>query len=256
MKNNAKNWQRIVPMFAFAVLVAAAMIMPANAEVLPGKPSVSPLDSVVHGKTYGEWSAAWQQWASSISVNKHPLFDTPPSNPSCAEGQSGPVWFLGGRFCGTEEPTCNSSLVVRSCTVPAGKSLFFPVLNISCLDAEAKNGFCFNAAPFITEMRAEIAGVIDKTRGLTVTVDGKPIKSDLKKDFRVQSTGYQTLLPENNLYEAIGEPVIVAGSYLGVDDGIYVMLDPLKKGQHTLNFKGTFPQFNFSLDVTYHLTIE
>jgi hypothetical protein len=35
-----------------------------------------------------------------------------------------------------------------------------------------------------------------------------------------------------------------------------VMLDPLKKGQHSLNFKGTFPQFNFSLDVTYHLTID
>ena len=41
-------------------------------------------DSVVYGRTYGDWNAAWQQWADSISTANHPLFD----NGDCSLGQS------------------------------------------------------------------------------------------------------------------------------------------------------------------------
>jgi len=34
------------------------------------------------------------------------------------------------------------------------------------------------------------------------------------------------------------------------------MLDPLPKGHHSFNLKGTFPQFNFSLDISYRLIVE
>jgi hypothetical protein len=66
---------------------------------------------------------------------------------------------------------------------------------------------------------------------------------------------YTSILPEGNTYQAQGEPVIVAGSYWGVDDGVYLMLEPLSKGTHTLNFKGTFPQFDFDLDFSYSLIV-
>ena len=256
MNNSAKNTHRIAAILAVAVFMAVTIIIPVYAEVLPGKPSVSPPSAVIYGKTYAEWAAAWHQWTDSIPYAKHPLFDTPPADPSCAEGQSGPVWFLGGRFCGSEQTECNSSVVVRSCTVPAGKSLFFPVVNAACLDVEAQNNYCFGAGPVITDMRSALASLIDLVTDLEVTVDHKRIKSDLKKDFRVQSPVYPTIVPADNYYQAIAEPEVVAGTYLGVDDGVYVMLDPLRKGKHTLRFKGTFPQYNFSLDVTYYLTIE
>ena len=92
---------------------------------------------------------------------------------------------------------------------------------------------------------------------LAVTLDGKVIKGDLKKNFRVQSYVYPVLLPDGNLLQAVGETIIVSGSYLGVDDGIYIMLPPLPVGSHTLNFRGTFPApVNFTLDFTYNLTVQ
>jgi hypothetical protein len=252
MKNNAKTWKRIVSMVAIAVLMAVAMFAPVYAHD-DGKPGVYPRDSVVFGRDYGEWSAAWRQWADSMPWTNHPLFDTA----DCSEGQSGPVWFLGGRFCGTEQPGCDNSQVKRSCKVPPGKPLFFPVVNNACIDGETKINACFDlTAPNIALMRDRLAGSIDPVTGLGVTVDGKPMKGNLKKDFRVQSVVYPTLVTDNSLFVAIGEPAIVAGTYFGVDDGIYVMLEPLEKGKHTLKFKGTFPQYDFSLDVTYFLTVE
>lgn len=38
-------------------------------------------------------------------------------------------------------------------------------------------------------------------------------------------------------------------------DGAYVMLGPLSDGAHTIHFGGSFPAFNFSLDITYHLVV-
>lgn len=209
-------------------------------------------DSIIYGRSFSEWSSAWQQWANSIPASEHPLFD----KADCSKGQSGPVWFLGGKFCSTEDASCPSEPAERSCSVPKEKALFFPVVNVSCLDIEAKNGLCGDAGPFITQMRDFIGGLIDPVADLQVTLNGKKIKGDLKKDFRVQSVAYPVLLPDGNLLQAIGETIVVAGSYLGVDDGIYIMLPPLPAGTHTLNFKGTFPQFNFTLDFTYNLTVQ
>ena len=56
---------------------------------------------------------------------------------------------------------------------------------------------------------------------------------------------------------ADGEPQNKAGNYLVVDDGIYVMLEPLTKGAHTLNFKGSFTNpFVFDLDFTHELDVK
>jgi hypothetical protein len=232
------------------VLITATLFTSAYAD----QPKVYTQDSVVFNRTFSDWSAAWHQWADSMPAKKHPLFDTA----SCSEGQSGPVWFLGGRFCAIDiNPECENAPAVRTCDIPEGVALYFPVLNSACLDAEAANGLCLEAGPFIPQMRKVIADIIDQTTGLQVTVDGERIEGNLRKKFRVQSNVYTSLLPEGNLYQALGEPVIVKGSYVGVGDGVYVMLKPLKKGNHTLNLKGSFPpQFNFSLDFTYNLIVQ
>src|SRR4029077_20020533 len=48
------------------------------------------------GVTYGEWTARWWQWLLSIPGPVNTNLDTTGAN--CAQGQSGPVWFLAGRF--------------------------------------------------------------------------------------------------------------------------------------------------------------
>jgi hypothetical protein len=238
----------------FFAFIAATLFTP----VYANQPKVYTRDSVVFNRTFADWSAAWRQWADSMPASAHPLFDTA----SCSEGNSGPVWFLGGRFCAVGINDCNSLPAVRTCEVPEGVALYFPVLNSACLDGEAAAEQCISepkapsAGPFISQMRKVMAEAIDQTTGLQVTVDGKSIKGNLLKDFRVQSTVYTSLVPENSLYKAIGEPNIVKGTYLGVDDGVYVMLKPLKKGSHTLKFKGSFPQFDFDLDFDYILIVQ
>jgi hypothetical protein len=240
----------------FLAFIAATLFSPAYADGprdYRDRPEVYTKDSVVFNRTLADWSAAWRQWADSMPAKKHPLFDTA----SCSEGNSGPVWFLGGRFCSPDvNPDCNNAPAVRSCEVPKGVALYFPVLNFACLDKEAANGLCLEAGPFIPQIRKVAAENIDQTTSLEVSVDGKRLKGNLLEDFRVQSTVYTSLLPEGNLYQALGEPVIGLGSYVGVDDGVYVMLKPLSKGNHTLNFKGSFPQFDFNLDFTYNLIVQ
>jgi hypothetical protein len=39
------------------------------------------------------------------------------------------------------------------------------------------------------------------------------------------------------------------------DDGYYLMLAPLSPGSHTVHFGGEAPALNFTIDVTYHITV-
>src|SRR5215213_4315010 len=79
--------------------------------------AVLPPSSKPYGKTYGEWSAVWWQWALSQPVEAHPFIDDPAFD--VTSGQSGSVWFLGTPF-GT---------VTRSVTIPSGKALLIGLLN-------------------------------------------------------------------------------------------------------------------------------
>lgn len=47
-----------------------------------------------------------------------------------------------------------------------------------------------------------------------------------------------------------------SGRHLGVTDSACLMLEPLPKGHHSFNLKGTFPLFNLSLDFSYGLIVE
>ena len=72
----------------------------------------------VYGKTYGEWTAKWWQWAHSLPAATNPLRQE--GMVDCSHGQSGPVWFLAGTLGGGAE---------RTCTIPHRKALLFPLVN-------------------------------------------------------------------------------------------------------------------------------
>ena len=80
---------------ALIALVLLLQLTPALAAQNPN-PGVLPPDSHPFGKTYGEWSNAWWQWAYSIPAPNNPVLDTTGAN--CDVGQSGQVWFLAGSF--------------------------------------------------------------------------------------------------------------------------------------------------------------
>src|SRR6266700_1791762 len=104
--------------FALIALVFLLQVTPALAEQNPN-PGVVTTTSYPFGKNYGEWSHAWWLWEYSIPAPNNPVLDTTGAN--CDVGQSGQVWFLAGSF--------TSGTITRTCTVPHGKALFFPIFN-------------------------------------------------------------------------------------------------------------------------------
>ena len=204
-----------------------------NVTVLPedlGNHDIAPPNSEPYGKSYSEWSARWWQWAYSIPAAENPVSDT--TGEYADEGQDGPVWFLAGNFGGT---------TVRDVFVPEGKSLYFPILN--------QNWVTFPTDPILTipELRAIIRPYMDNAT-LSCVIDHKAVKN--LSLYREDSAVFTTTVPDGNL---LGLP---AGDYAPcVDNGYYLMLDPLDPGQHTIHFTGKNSDASFQLDVTYHLTV-
>src|SRR5713101_9232359 len=87
------NWKKLIAVLIVLGLIVAVPGVPGAFAKNPN-PGVLPPQSHAFGMTYGEWSAAWWQWAFSLPVDHHPLFDTA----DCSAGQSGKVWFLGASF--------------------------------------------------------------------------------------------------------------------------------------------------------------
>ncbi len=257
--NRARRLFSLLPLTAVAVTTLLAACSDSNslAENDPGiaansgstQTMVVPPGERVFGRSYGEWTAAWWQWAYGIPVPSNPLFDETGS--LCSSGQSGPVWFLAGVFNAT------GTAVRNACVVPAGKVLLVPVLNGECSNVEG-NGTTE------AEWRACAAAQMDLAVDVAANLDGAPVP-DIAS-YRVQSPrAYRLTLPDNNILQLFGYDA-PAGScmptgpgctrYRSFADGYYVMLAPPSPGPHTIHVHGAIPTFGFTLDVTYHLKVQ
>ncbi len=201
---------------------------------------IPPLQAAPDDVDLRSLTAEWWQWALSIPASENPVAD--PTGAKCVVGQRGPVWFLAGSFGET---------VTRTCSVPAGKVLFFPVANGSFFDSP---GLCGQGASIsVPEARAGLAAFIGGLTDLAVEVNGKAVGMQ-----RIRSRVFTVALPEDNLFDAVcaADGGMPAGIYApAVDDGYYVRLKPLKPGNHTLHFHAENAEVGFAIDTTYHLTV-
>ena len=191
-----------------------------------------------------ELTGEWWQWALSIPNDQNPQTDA--SGQYCMVGQRGPIWFLAGVFGGGPP-------VARTCAVPEGKPLFFPVINSFFNNTPD----CFQGGENydVKKLISLIKPSIDEAQNLSVTVDGGSLNK--KQIQRVLSLPFPTWFPGDNIYgpNACGTamPLPAAIYSPSMDDGYYVLLPPLKVGPHTLQFhaeSGTFLQ-----TVIYNLTV-
>ena len=202
-----------------------------------------PPNAKVVGKSYGEWAAAWWQWAFAIPAADNPLLvDTLAAGDLCDVDQPKKVFFLGGVFN-------ESHSAKRACTISPGTTLFFPILNF-----ENDNYLCIEDNDLsVSELRDQVKAIIDTATNLALEVDGRAV--DLSRN-RFTSPVFAVTLPADNLLQAVGCSDALPGTYKPVvDDGYYVALHPLPPGKHTIHFHGTLPDFGFTLDITYHLTV-
>lgn len=234
MKHMQSSHIRRIAFVAGAVALLVGLALSSAPTASATNPGILPPQSSAYGQTYGEWAADWWTWV--IEQGFWPLVDS--TGEDCAVGQSGQVWFLAGSWVGPVE---------RTCEVPAGKALFFPVQNYAW--------FSFPDDPYIgypdypepggeEVVRAGLAAYNDGTGGRYASIDGVEVE-DLD-DYRVTSPEFEALLPDGN---AFGLPEMTLGP--NYDDGWYLMLAPLSVGEHEIEFTGD----DGDQDIKYNLEV-
>jgi hypothetical protein len=228
---------RFVSALCFSMLLVICPTFASNDDDQGAK--VLPPNAKFQGRTYGEWSAKWWEWALSIPTAKNPILDD--DGKDCDKKQKGSVWFLAGTFGGPG--------VIRECTLPPGKAIFFPILNNVAIDTDPTDT--------VASLRAQAAGPpISTVSELNATVDGIPLKGLFQ--FHFLSPVFSFQLPNDGLLP-LGICLPLDQDNTGfcetaVSDGYWLLLHPLNEGQHTIFFQALTSD-GFTVEVTYHLAV-
>jgi len=200
---------------------------------------VFPIKSHPYGKSYGVWGQEFAQWLFNFGPFDYPLFQ-PDGEVDCSKNQIGPVWFLYGVGGGSVE---------RSCTIPAGKAVFFNPFS------------AFSWAPDYgnteEEVRQDAAGDVASVQNMGVIIDGILVNDPFVYRGTSPEGGFVLTIEEGTILDFY--EVIEAGDYYpAISDGYYIMLKPLSVGEHTIHWfaEGVQPVWGpYSWNVTWQLTV-
>lgn len=190
-------------------------------------------DSRPLGKSFAEWTVKWWQWVYSIPRDKNPITDS--TGELCDVGQSGEVWFLGGK------PADKSSkLPVRNCYIPKGLSILFPVINCEANQIEFPqlddDGLIENV---ITHMKL-ISSKVCYVNGIQIPVQhvkSEPVIFDIEITY-------------DNVFG-----LRRAGRTMASADGYWVFLKPLREGDYFVTFSGSCSGGIRKSGAEYHLKV-
>lgn len=221
-----------------AILIASLMGLGAAALAAPVAPtdggaaatSTSPLlapDEQVGWVTQAEWSRRWWEWAFSFDDDFSPVADR--TGAQCGNRQSGDVFFLAGTY--------GTARTVRTCRVPAEKYLFFPLVNM--LHMAVGRG----AARTCADVTRDAGRDTDNAQLLVLEIDG------------VRQDGLQRhRQPSPECFNPYARNPHGWRVFPSAANGYYVMLKPLPRGRHTINFGGALA--DMSQAVSYTLIVE
>jgi hypothetical protein len=231
------RWQRALKAGLLAIPALAVGPAVADDDGAANRPRVAPIFSEPGGQTYGRWAAEWWQWAFGVPRATNPLLDV--TGEHCAQRQVDDVWFLAG--------SVESAPVVRECTIPEGKALFFPLIN-------TLYGAFLNDPPETrTEEFVREQAVCGFPVELFAEIDGFEIRR-LERFFTgesgSQSPIFNVQMPPGNIVGGIPELVLSPSA----EQGFYLFVRPLSLGEHTVRWQAQGCD-SFVQDITYNLTI-
>jgi len=224
-------------------LAAAALALPSLATGTggPGEGAGPPTFVVVPpgqtwaGKSYVDLAGQWWNWAARIPSTLNPVSDS--KGFLCQIGQAGNFFFLaqstGGRA------------VARTCTVPAGKAIFFPVITLRC-SGRGIGDVRLNTCAKDSANRINFVQVdVDRQTLMAADFPTGPVNMP----FRARSRPLSVDFASKNPFGA------ASGSARLVADGFWVLLRPLKPGTtHLIHIRGHVPG-GFTTNVTYRLKV-
>jgi hypothetical protein len=218
----------VVGIIQFTISIASAS-NPLN--IFP--PGVKP-----YGITYSEHMQNFWKWMLAIPAKDSPLND--PTGEKCAIGQSNTnssVFYLATAIGKSE----------RTCTVPAGKGLFIPVMEVEFSDKEMPGAS-------VEELGQATKKDQDTVNSLNLKIDNREYKFDNITKYRIQTQPFVATFPKEAIF-GVTDP----GNSTVVAEGFYVITEPLAKGNHTINYKSsvspdpTSTEPPYAQDVTYHI---
>jgi hypothetical protein len=230
---------------------ALAGLMLAALAASSSQGQVLPPSSLPYGFSYDEWSAKWWQWYMGQSSNHLELVGAP----DICSGPASRVRFLYGSPATTTE--------TRHVTIDTETPLFFAILGVI-----ADNTAC-PVSDFTSNSPAQLAaGAVGYFSAATLTscaIDGVAVAGlddPINTVYDVVSPAFSYTTAEfgNVLGEVEGEYCIPGGMtiYPAVADGVYLMVAPLSRGQHTIHFVGVAGPSSapfLDLDITYDITV-
>lgn len=195
------------------IVLGCALVSPC---VLADDVTVVEMNERVDGKTLDEYASIWWQWASSMPDAESPVMDR--TGEKCHANQDGPVWFLAGGY--------GSSRIQRECTVPSGRYVFFPVINMVAYTRPGTVGATCEAK------QKDAALNNDELRSFIVMVDDlKLVNPAMHRYTSPTCFDLNALVPEK--YKA-------PSFYPSAADGYWVMLKPLPPGKHRIEFRAEY----------------
>ena len=211
-----------LPFISLLLAVGVICVEPSQAQ----SSLIAPPDEVIEGFSQAEWSRAWWQWAGSFEMDESPVADQ--SGALCGGKQRGAVWFLAGTY-GTQR-------TIRTCKVPAGKYLFFPLINYVVMPRPGGNTTCAG-------VKRTAALITNNPSALILDIDGVRTENLVAHRQGTQDCFDMGTLTRTKIR-----------IFPAAANGYYVMLRPLSRGTHVLNFGGALP--NMLQAVTYTLQVE
>jgi hypothetical protein len=225
-----------------AVLSAGALIASFLLGVVPGAASardgVLPPHREHFGTTYADLAGEWWIWAGQFPLADNPILED--GDVDCSRGQEGKIWFLAGNFGGGFG---EANPAVRTCRIPSGKALFFPIAN--SLFWVPDDG------PTVEDARRLANNQVNTFTALDVDIDGVAVQDPFA--YRAQSPPGGFSLPFGPLLADFGYGPDPDPRGPAVADGYWILVSPLARGDHEIHITSSAP--GFTLDVTYLVTV-
>ena len=255
MKNNIAKHTRASRKSGFlSALIGMALLATAGSPAFAGNGNVGnsnikPPQSHPYGLSYAEWAERFWQWAQAFPATANPAKDSAPQE----SAQSGPVWFLASA---PFKPTGGTG-TTRNITIPAGTSLFSPVLSFFNNNAACPEPTTFTEAELLAGANETWDALAIRTECFIDGVPVKGLKNPLETAYRTQTGLFLVTVADHD--NVLADDCIPDGGTIDeVAVGAFLMIKPLKVGQHTVRLVGSIepaPGFVLTKDVTYTVTV-
>jgi hypothetical protein len=210
-----------------AVVVALALAVPTASAHQSDRGHAQQSDK------FARLAVAW--WRRAVET---PTPDNPFGAGKCETNQKGRIWFLVGSLVGKPD---------RTCTVPGGTKLFFPLANN--FYGAFLNDPADQRTPEFIFKTAECA-----VTEFAVEVDGRPLRhAQVHRVSATDSGLFDLQLPEDNVFGFVEKQVPDLLLSPSAQSGTYVLLKPLRPGTHTLHWTAASPCTQ--QDITYTVTV-